>query len=803
MMLVRLAPVCICFFLCFLLARILAGRNRTIQDWRLNWTFATLVTGAFLVLIAEISGAFNSLDGVTVALAWIGLDATLISVIGWRFRTEILELASTSARAAELFLTNRKYVAEFIGPNRAVRWLYGAGFGFALFLGIISLQAPAFIWDCKTYHVPRVLNWVQDKNLSPFPTSDIRRVAYAPGAEIDSTVLDVLAGSDRPINLPSWFSAVTAAILASFATELLIKLFCERTGREWPREKVALAGAFAFILVLTIPEGLFQAISTENDMVAAMWNLSLACMVVLYLRQPANLFYAVGIGLSVALGICTKVTTFISATPFLVGVFGLLAWRRLGTPALKLAGVLVVAVAIINAPWWMRNDRVFGHFLGPDSVHAANANPSFNPARAAANIFRNLCLYTATPSPLVTKALNSALRTLVSWTGQPLDDPTSIVPYNDPGGFSLHFAFSGPAVIGNGDGFGNVQAWLMLIAILIICALPLRNALGFYAVCVGVGFCLSCVYLRWHVWIFRLHVTYFVLAMPVVAIAFAAMARRGFVLILGGLCLVNAVLILAFNTQYPVFAPFLKLTREEHQFGSNLHLHPAYVALAEDIIARGCTNVLLKCETYNFDYGLWVCLQNRGYRGTIQEFMVQNETGGLRPWKINPGTTAVFIGSSPSPEMVNIGGPTRPLLQIAYGAGNSAVIALFPSAKPGDWVRFLGPDNHADLPFALPGASGIGPDKPAEIHFVCTPVGRDGASLTNNILRLILGNQAGNFDLGSGGVDASIRVVQPSFAIRAALLKPVSQEEQPACISDPHISWTWAAKQPAAAKAGK
>ncbi len=289
-----------------------------------------------------------------------------------------------------------------------------------------------------------------------------------------------------------------------------------------------------------------------------------------------------------------------------------------------------------------------------------------------------------------------------------------------------------------------------LSAVLMIARFPLaQRPLVFTRRVVGLAFCLSCVYLRWHIWIFRLHITYFVLAMPIVAIAFAAMTRRAVVIGIGALCLINALLILGFNTQYPIYAPFLKLTREEHEFGSNLYLHQAYSAVAEDIIARGCTNVLLKCETNNFDYGLWVCLRNRGYDGGIEEFLVSNDTGQLSHWNINARTAAAFIGSRPSKELINVGGPSRPLLETEYGGhdgavvtlfpspfpGNwvrlgghdGAVVTLFPSPFPGNWVRLLGPDNHAELSFKLPGAEGIGSNKLAEIHFLCAPVDRDGA----------------------------------------------------------------------------
>ncbi len=478
-----------------------------------------------------------------------------------------------------------------------------------------------------------------------------------------------------------------------------------------------------------------------------MWNLSMACMVMLFLRDKENMFYAAAAAVSLALGICTKVTTFISAAPFLAGAFGLMALRRSYDSALKLTGLTLVVVALINAPWWMRNYDVFGHILGPTNVSAENVNPSFSPARDVANIIRNLSIYTSTPSATVTKALNNAVRVLVSFTGRPLADPTSIVPYRDPHQ-ALEFALPGPSDIGEGDGIGNISAWLIFGAALILIRFPFRNALGFYALAICAGFFLSCSYLRWQPWLFRYHITYFVLAMPVVAIAFVACARSGFIAILSALCLINAILILAFNTQYPVYAPFLKLTREQHQFGSNQNLRRPYIALAEDILQRGCTNILLDCETYNFDYGLWVCLKNRGYRGTITEFMVTNQTAPLTEPDVTARTAMVFIGQPPPNRLsTEIDGNLHPLLQITYLGYFGNVAAQYPSPFAGKRCRLLGPENSAELSFTLSETDPIAPDKPASFEFSCKPVYSDGRPVTNNVLRVAVDKHFGDVDL--------------------------------------------------------
>ena len=782
MLLVKLAPVGVCFLLCFLLARVAAGRGQILSDWRLSWVFAAMGTGVFVVAIAEAASALNRLNRVGMAVAWVGVDVALLLVIFWRFRAE----AAASLRGIG------GIKEAWLKLNGTARSLYAAGAALAVVLGLLALEAPTFVWDCKSYHVPRLLNWIQDQNLRPFPATDIRRVAYNPGAEIAATTLELLDGSDRPINLVSWFCVISAALLAAFLTELFMEWSGGRRGKPWQKGDVELAGALCFVLVLTIPEGLTQAISTENDFVAAFWNLSLALMILLVARRPENPYYMAGAGLALGLGICTKATTFISAAPFVAGGLGLLAWRRQTAAALGLGFAMVAAGAALNAPWFLRNFNVFGHFLGPRSVAAANVNASFAPAYCAANLLRDLSIYTSTPWAAVTGAANHFLEALIRLTGRPLDDPASIVTYTDPW-HTTHFWAPGASSILAGDGVGNVQAWLLLATLLMLPALPWRSGLGFYIACVGVGFCLSCGYLRWHPWIFRLHITYFVLALPVASVALAGVAHRWLGIFAGYFCVGNALLLLGFNTQYPVYAPFLNWTREENQFESNLYLHEPYVGLAEDIIQRGCTNVLLKCELYHFDYGLWVCLRDRGYRGTIQEFLVDNETGETRPWNLTARTAMVFIGVRPPEDRAfEIDGKTQPLLEIGYYGYRATVTALFPSLFSDYWWRLVGQDNHADLTMNLSAASDIGPMKPAAIHFSCTPVDGAGRPITNNVLRLIRGGRATDFPLGANGVDVTARVTQPYLEIRAALLQPLPSERRPAYLSKLRLSWDWA-----------
>jgi hypothetical protein len=205
--------------------------------------------------------------------------------------------------------------------------------------------------------------------------------------------------------------------------------------------------------------------------------------------------------------------------------------------------------------------------------------------------------------------------------------------------------------------------------------------------------------------------------------------------------------------------------------------------------------VLLDCETYNFDYGLWVCLKNRGYRGTITEFMVTNQTAPLTEPDVTLRTAMVFVGQTPPNRLAaDIDGRMQPLLEIVYLGYFGNVAAQYPSPFRGKWCRMLGPENSAELSFTLSQTDTITQNKPAKFEFTCKPVSSDGLPLTNNILRLAVDKHVGDVDLRTRTVDLTALATRTSVVISAALLDPLPTNSYPAYLSDLKLSWNWIKK---------
>src|SRR6201999_4139627 len=118
--------------------------NKIVRDWRLYWTFAALVTGAILILVAEIASAFDSLERVTLVLTWLGVDAALLYLIARKFKSETFEILLVRKEGGGLKALIQIVKHRIIELDRPTRWIYSFGAGFALILGVISWQAPTF-----------------------------------------------------------------------------------------------------------------------------------------------------------------------------------------------------------------------------------------------------------------------------------------------------------------------------------------------------------------------------------------------------------------------------------------------------------------------------------------------------------------------------------------------------------------------------------------------------------------------------------------------------------------------------------
>ncbi len=202
---------------------------------------------------------------------------------------------------------------------------------------------PPNTWDSMTYHMGRVAHWIQWQSVDYFPTNINRQNEMGPGAEYLILFLQLLTGTDFLANLVQLFSFFIL-IPSLFYLLKIYKIAKKLTSP-------------IIVLTLTTPMLLFQAVTTQNDLVASVITFAIIIVSSRLLSGDAQNIrlkdYSL-LGICIASGFLVKPTSLIVAAPFIV--FGVLVQGiTLVTPRQRkktVAGILLLAtvIAVIAGP---------------------------------------------------------------------------------------------------------------------------------------------------------------------------------------------------------------------------------------------------------------------------------------------------------------------------------------------------------------------------------------------------------------------------------------------------------------------
>jgi hypothetical protein len=473
-------------FVLFFRARLL---HRCDSDWREAFLATALITVALTVFGTEVLSLGHWITFSGVVTFW-GVLCAGSAVLWMRARRHALPVeAAGSAWALDL------------------RLLLAALVTLTLAIAVIALVAPPNTGDTLEYHMPKVLQWIQNRSVAFFPTAVPRQNHLSPGAEFGILHLQLLTGGDRFANLVEWFSLVGSLIAVS--------LIAKRLGAT-PRGQM-LAAAFA----ATLPMGIMQASSTQTDFVAAFW---IVCFVDYALRVVLAERLAwrdcAGAGTALGLAVFTKATAYVFAAPFAVALIGIVAWRH----RQRASGAIAVFTALflaLNLPHYIRNASIYGSPLGPGEEPAPNtryAMETHSPAALVSSFAKNVGTHVMTPWPAFNTRVQEAYVAFHQKIGFDLNDPRTSWGAGNIHRFNIRsFTF-------HDEVDGNPLHLLLAIAggAVVLSASSTRSQrslLGYTIATIGAA-ALFVLYLKWHPWMSRLHLPWFILAAPIVGVVF-------------------------------------------------------------------------------------------------------------------------------------------------------------------------------------------------------------------------------------------------------------------------------------------
>jgi len=366
-------------------------------------------------------------------------------------------------------------------------------------VGLAAILSPPNSADAMAYHMPRVVYWAQSGSVAFFPTPYFNQISLQPLAEYLMLHTYVLSGGDHLVNLVAFLGFLGSIVGVS---AIAAAMGLDTRGQ-----------AFAALFCATIPNGILQASGAKNDSLLALWLVS---MVYFAVRRDAPF-----LGLSLGLALATKATTYLFAPPLLIAALFVEQGMFRGSPWgdrrswLRFSAFLVGGVLLINTPQYVRNLRLSGSPLGPDSAHGdgvyrwRNQHPGWR--STVSNALRNLSEQLGARSTHWNQAVFRAVIRIHAALGLNPQDPDTTWPW----------AQYEPPLNANHEANANNRWHLLLLGIaLAVAAFTRRRPWMVYGAGLLAGALLFCFYLKWQPYLARLELPLFVAGAPLAGSVF-------------------------------------------------------------------------------------------------------------------------------------------------------------------------------------------------------------------------------------------------------------------------------------------
>jgi hypothetical protein len=626
---------------------------------------AFLIFETLLLAITELSSTGHQFTRGAVLGSWLFIAGCLL----------VLSMGTLTKWAPSLLTRGRlrRLTTEAVQHLRteAAFWLLIPAFYFGVFvyLGLAYLPSNG---DSLDYHLVRVMHWIQDRSIAPFPAHFTAQVDYSPLSEYNLAHFHLLYGGDHLDGFVQLFTALVCVVAVSEIARLLGGSSLVQVG--------------AVVICTTIPSLVLSATSTENNLFLA--SLCVCLVYVLLALSPLRQrwAFAVFVGLAAALAVTTKNSAVTLIGPVAVA---LVVWRVVTESGVSvsmrtrrwalIAGVGLLIAVIVAGPFLYQDQILFGTPEGPDAQALLSVDLTWR--AAGANVVRSVAA-----NFLVGNGQNGPATDSSRFVMERLHDVYDVfgVPQDD-----VDYAL-GPLV--NVFGAHDFTQWdrdpdqgADPLDVILICfagvstlILLLRGdrklrLVVLISFALTVGFLLSAALSRWQIFGVRLYIPLFVAWSPVIALALARCSR--WLLRFGMVVLAVAALPqLLDNEQRPVMrnsygsnplAPyFLESTNKAYVVGTARDFE-----MFSRVLTQSTCRQLGIGNFVGLEYPVWVGLHDAGWNGTIQDVGVENVTSRYESRDFHPCAIITDPGNVPQT------GSKTAWVQVSFGPSLSLAIA--------------------------------------------------------------------------------------------------------------------------------
>lgn len=604
----------LCFLFVFL--SIYKGGRQNTFCRRGSFLLASLVLGVLVVVSTELLSLFYGVRFNFVLAFWI--TAALLS--GWIYFSTSFKEGKIPPSPINLVEAGTGFLKK-LSSGEII--LLSSIILIVATLGLTAFIAPTNNWDSMTYHMSRVMHWIQNRSVCHFPAHIQRQVYLNPFAEFVIMHLVVLGGGrDLFANFVQWFCMVGSVLGVSLIAK---QLGANRLGQ-----------IVSSVVAVTIPMGVLQSVSTQNDHVV---SFGMVCFVHLILRIKEDGIrwpFLLGLGASLGLAILTKATGYIYGFSFFLWLVVILVKKlrwKLWKPLLIISGLIIC----INAGQYARNLNVYGKpiFSGGDTY----LNRIFTPQALVSNAFKNLSLHLSTPGEKVRGAMTAGIQSVDAVLGIEKND--SRITWGE---------FKIPEMSTNEDVAGNLMHAVLFCVLFVICMVrrDLRREeklLPYFFTLIG-SFILFCYLLKWQMFHSRLHLPLFVLFSPISGVVLTKIKNKKIIYLIVIILIMGALPYVLCNEKRPLIAKrnIFNTKRTDQYFIYQPGRRRPYMETVNFLHFIGCSDIGLIMGEDSWEYPFWVLL-NEGVeqKARLKHVNVNNLTSKAASFLFEDYTPCAII----------------------------------------------------------------------------------------------------------------------------------------------------------------
>jgi hypothetical protein len=222
------------------------------------------------------------------------LSVLIVTLFLYLIKRESLLIPRTVMISIKEFILKDKLLAVFV-IIISILMLYNL---------VIAIAMPPINHDGLSYHLSRIIQWIQNKNVNQFFTNDWRETAFPPNSEILMMWTMLLAKSDYFVQTIQWFSAYFAAIsIISLAITAKLSI----------RQSI-----FTGYIFLTLPMVALQSSTVQNDLIVTAFFLPFLYFLLQYVFNKKNICDIIISSIFLGLAMGTKYTMIFFGPVFIL-----------------------------------------------------------------------------------------------------------------------------------------------------------------------------------------------------------------------------------------------------------------------------------------------------------------------------------------------------------------------------------------------------------------------------------------------------------------------------------------------------